>query len=128
VFLSKGDIMTAKKPTSDEQFEYDGPKTTLDELFDHHGYQVYEGHHPDREGLPKWILDVGNQYFHKTVTIVQRMKATPENVTVIHNLIMALEWEYLIKRCILDQEEELGAEVPAVKKAILERIRREHGE
>jgi hypothetical protein len=34
--------MTAKKPTSDEQFEYDGPKTTLDELFDHHGYQVYE--------------------------------------------------------------------------------------
>jgi hypothetical protein len=90
--------------------------------------KIVASHHPDREGLPKWILDVGNQYFHKTVTIVQRMKATPENVTVIHNLIMALEWEYLIKRCILDQEEELGAEVPAVKKAILERIRREHGE
>ena len=26
----------------DEQFEYEGPKTLLDELFDHHGYQVHE--------------------------------------------------------------------------------------
>jgi hypothetical protein len=34
--------MTARKPTSDEQFEYDGPKTKLDEIFDHHGYSVYE--------------------------------------------------------------------------------------
>ena len=34
--------MTARKPTSDEQFEYDGPKTRLDELFDHHGFSVYE--------------------------------------------------------------------------------------
>jgi len=34
--------MTARKPTSDEQFEYDGPKTRLDELFDHHGYQVFD--------------------------------------------------------------------------------------
>jgi hypothetical protein len=41
--------MTAKKPTSDEQFEYDGPKTTLDELFDHHGYQVYEVLEVDEE-------------------------------------------------------------------------------
>jgi len=41
--------MTAKKPTSDEQFgevahgdEYEGPKTELDQLFDHHGYHVYD--------------------------------------------------------------------------------------
>jgi len=34
--------MTARKPTSDEQFEYDGPKTELDQLFDHHGVTVYD--------------------------------------------------------------------------------------
>lgn len=83
-------------------------------------------HHPDREGLPRWILDLGNNIFHKAVTIVQRMKPTEENVTIIHNLIMALEWEYLIKRCILDQEQELGAETPAVKKALKEQIEREN--
>jgi hypothetical protein len=38
--------MTARKPTSDEQFEYDGPKTELDELFDHHGYQIYDAEDP----------------------------------------------------------------------------------
>jgi hypothetical protein len=32
--------MTARKPTSDEQFEYEGPKTKLDQLFDHHGFFV----------------------------------------------------------------------------------------
>lgn len=34
--------MTARKLGSDEQFEYQGPKTKLDQLFDHHGYSVYE--------------------------------------------------------------------------------------
>ena len=82
-------------------------------------------HHPDREGLPRWILDLGNNTFHKTVTIVQRMNPTEENITIIHNLIMALEWEYLIKRCLLDVEQELGAETPAVKKALKEKIERE---
>ena len=51
-----------------------------------------------------------------------------ENVTVIHNLIMALEYEYLIKRCQLDTVEGLGAETAAVKKAIKERIEREKSE
>jgi hypothetical protein len=86
------------------------------------------GHHPDRENFPDWVLDVGNQMFHKTTTIVQRMLPTPENVTVIHNLIMALEYEYLIKRCMLDTAEGLGAESAAVKKAIKERIEREKAE
>ena len=40
-----------RKPTSDEQFgviedddeiEYQGPYTELDEMFGHHGYQIYE--------------------------------------------------------------------------------------
>ncbi len=35
-----------KKPTSDEQFEYAGPRTRLDELFDNHGIRVF---HPDDE-------------------------------------------------------------------------------
>jgi hypothetical protein len=81
-------------------------------------------HHPDRENFPEWVLDVGNQYFHKTTTIVQRMLPTPENVTIIHNLIMALEYEYLIKRCILDVEEGIAKDAPAVKKAIKEAIER----
>lgn len=39
--------MTARKPTSDEQFGViddgdDYPTTKLDELFDHHDYQVYQ--------------------------------------------------------------------------------------
>jgi hypothetical protein len=79
-------------------------------------------HHPDRAGMPTWVLDLGNQFFHKAVTIVQRMLATPENVTVIHNLIMALEYEYLIKRAVLDMEEGIGKDVPAVRKALKEAI------
>lgn len=35
-----------KKPSSDEQFEYAGPKKKLDELFDNHGYRVFD---PDDE-------------------------------------------------------------------------------
>ena len=85
------------------------------------------GHHPDREGMPEWVLDVGNQIFHKTVTIVQRMLPNAENITVIHNLIMALEYEYLIKRAVLDTEEGIGLESTAVKKALLERKKREAG-
>lgn len=81
-------------------------------------------HHPDREGLPKWVLDVGNQIFHKTLTIVQRMLPTEENVTIIHNLIMALEWEYLQKRCILDVGEGLCYNAVAVQKALKEQLER----
>ncbi len=83
-------------------------------------------HHPDRDGLPAWVLDVGNQIFHKTVTIVQRMLPTEENVTIIHNLIMALEWEYLSKRCILDVGEGLCYNSVAVQKALKERFDREN--
>jgi len=85
------------------------------------------GHHPDREAMPEWVLDVGNQIFHKTVTIVQRMLPNAENVTVIHNLIMALEYEYLVKRAALDTEEGVGLESTAVKKALAERVKREAG-
>lgn len=83
------------------------------------------GHHPNRDDLPRWTLDLGNQVFHKTVTIVQRMLATEENVTIIHNLIMALEWEYLIKRCVLDVGEGLCYNTTAVQKALKEQIDRE---
>jgi hypothetical protein len=85
------------------------------------------GHHPDRSGLPEWTLDLGNQIFHKTVTIVQRMLPNAENVTIIHNLIMALEWEYLIKRANLDMYEGLNKDTTAVKKALKERILSDDG-
>jgi hypothetical protein len=83
------------------------------------------GHHPDRKAMPTWVLDVGNQIFHKTVTICQRMLPNAENVTVIHNLIMALEFEYLVKRAVLDMEEGIGQDTAAVRKAVAERIKRE---
>jgi hypothetical protein len=86
------------------------------------------GHHPDREAMPEWVLDVGNQIFHKAVTIVQRMLPNAENITVIHNLIMALEFEYLVKRAVLDMEEGIGQDSTAVKNAIKERIKREAGQ
>jgi hypothetical protein len=48
-----------KLPTSDEQFGvcnpddedgcFQGPKSELDQLFDHHGYQVYEPLEEDEE-------------------------------------------------------------------------------
>jgi hypothetical protein len=82
-------------------------------------------HHPDREGMPKWVLDLGNQFFHKAVTIVQRMKPTEENITKIHNLIMALEFEYLVKRAVMDVRDKIGADSTAVLKAIKEKIERE---
>jgi hypothetical protein len=50
------------------------------------------------------------------------MLPTPENVTVIHNMIMALEYEYLVKRAVLDMEEGIGKDVPAVRKALKEAI------
>lgn len=77
-------------------------------------------HHPNRKALPRWVLDVGNQMFHKTITIVQRMLPNIENLVIIRNLIDALEWEYLRKKAILDVEEGIGADSTAVKKAIKE--------
>jgi hypothetical protein len=48
--------MTSRKPTSDEQFGvvnpddegdcFQGPKSELDQLFDHHGYNIIEGPDP----------------------------------------------------------------------------------
>lgn len=45
--------MSARKPTSDEQFGvldiddgYEGPTTELDELFDHHGFSIIDGPDP----------------------------------------------------------------------------------
>jgi hypothetical protein len=56
------------------------------------------------------------------------MLPNAENITVIHNLIMALEFEYLVKRAVLDMEEGIGQDSTAVKNAIKERIKREAGQ
>jgi hypothetical protein len=37
---------TPNRGGSDEQSEYEGPKTKLDQLFDHHGYQIYDAEDP----------------------------------------------------------------------------------
>jgi hypothetical protein len=54
------------------------------------------------------------------------MLPTEENVTIIHNLIMALEWEYLMKRAVLDVGEGLCMNTVAVRKALRERFDREN--
>jgi len=56
------------------------------------------------------------------------MLPNAQNVTIIHNLIMALEYEYLVKRAALDTEEGIGLESTAVKKALAERVKREAGQ
>jgi hypothetical protein len=83
-------------------------------------------HHPDREKYPEWIIDVGNQMFHKTLTIIQRMLPVPENMAIIRGLIDALEYEYLEKRRFIDVEELIGADSTAVKKALKEKKEREN--
>jgi hypothetical protein len=55
------------------------------------------------------------------------MLPNAENCTIIHNLIMALEWEYLIKRANLDMYDGLNKDTTAVKKAIRERILHDDG-
>jgi len=59
-------------------------------------------HHPDKEQYPNWVIDTGNHFFHKALTIAQRMKPDPWNLAIIRGFIDALEWEYLKKRRILD--------------------------
>ena len=59
-------------------------------------------HHPDRKRWPDWTLDVGNQLFHKAITIAQTMRCTEENFAILRAFIDALEYEYLQKRRELD--------------------------
>jgi hypothetical protein len=82
-------------------------------------------HHPDREKYPEWVIDLGNNIFHKTVTIIQRMLPTPENMAIIRGVLDALEFEYLEKRRFIDVEELIGADSTAVKKALKEKKERE---
>lgn len=62
-------------------------------------------HHPDYLLYPNWVIFLPNQLFHKIVTVVQRMKATNQNLAGIRALIDCLEYEYLRKRQQLDEEE-----------------------
>jgi hypothetical protein len=65
-------------------------------------------HHPDYEKHPNWTIWMKNHLFHKVVTLVQRMKSTPENLMWIRGFIDALEYEYLQKRAVCDVEEGIG--------------------
>jgi len=63
-------------------------------------------HHPSKALFPCWTLDIRNQLFHRVVTIVQRMNENEQNLADIRTLIDALEFEYLIKRRVLDELDE----------------------
>jgi len=62
-------------------------------------------HHPSKALFPNWTLNLGNKLFHLTVTVTQRMNATPKNLSKLRALIDALEFEYLMKRRELDEIE-----------------------
>lgn len=62
-------------------------------------------HHPDKALYPDWELFLPNQLFHQVVTIIQHMNATDLNLSYIRAFIDSLEYEYLMKRRILDEEE-----------------------
>ena len=61
-------------------------------------------HHPNKKDHPNWTLWVGNNYFHKAITIAQKMKPITENLAVLRAFIDALEYEYLQKRRKLDED------------------------
>ena len=67
-------------------------------------------HHPDYD-YPFWTLNVRNNMFHKTLTILQSMKATTENLADIRAFADAVEYEYLQKRRILDEHDDLEDEL-----------------
>ena len=47
-------------------------------------------HHPDKERFPDWVLDVGNNLFHRCLTIMQRMKPLPDRLMRINNMFVAI--------------------------------------
>lgn len=67
-------------------------------------------HHPDYD-YPHWTVNLKNNLFHKILTVVQIMKATPENLADIRALCDCLEYEYLQKRRILDEWDILQEEL-----------------
>jgi len=67
-------------------------------------------HHPDKASFPDWVIVLPNFFFHKVCTIVQRMRAIPENLASIRGLIDALEFEYLRKRRALDEADQQGTD------------------
>lgn len=61
-------------------------------------------HHPDKERYPDWTMDVGNQFFHKALTIAQGMSPKIENLAVLRAFIDSLEYAYLEMRRELDAD------------------------
>jgi hypothetical protein len=59
-------------------------------------------HHPDYD-YPHWTINLKNNMFHKVLTVIQNMKATPENLADIRAFCDSLEYEYLQKRRVLDE-------------------------
>ena len=65
-------------------------------------------HHPDKILYPNWTIETGNSLFHKCLTVAQRMRANAKNLAIIRGFIDALEYCYLLKRRVLDEDENEG--------------------
>jgi hypothetical protein len=61
-------------------------------------------HHPSREVFPNWILAIPAT-LHKVVSAVQQMATTEENLAILRAFIDSLEFEYLMKRRGLDEQD-----------------------
>ncbi len=65
-------------------------------------------HHVDKQLYPNWTIETGNKLFHKCLTVIQRMRANAENLATIRGFIDALDYCYLMKRRVLDEDESEG--------------------
>ena len=70
------------------------------------GIVVMAHHHPSKALFPNWTLWIRNQLFHKVITIIQHMNETEQNLADIRAFADAIEFEYLMKRRVLDETEE----------------------
>ena len=55
----------------------------------------------DKQYWPEWVVDVPG-YFHRTITYLSRMKATPENYAIFTSALHAMSHEWNRMRMELD--------------------------
>jgi hypothetical protein len=67
---------------------------------------IYQNHHifyPDAEPMPEWTVNL-RSWMHKAVTLLGRLKVTPEHYAEAVNFQIAINAEVNRMRMILDTE------------------------
>jgi hypothetical protein len=69
---------------------------------------IYQNHHivyPDEESRPEWTVNL-RSWMHRAVTLLNRLKVTPEHYAEAINFQTAINAEINRMRMILDTEED----------------------